>query len=643
MAFDLAAWAVIFMVASVVGRGALSLLDATGVRVGDRRILAAWIGVIGCAVSLLGVSLFTALTPKVSVCAGMLLCALGAAATRSMPRQPSPPTEDVALPGWAIVIGVVVVAIGAAALASDPVTLYDSLVYHVGVIRWLREIGTVPGMALIHNRLGHVSAWFTLAAAFDAGPAANRAANVPLGFALLLTGVQTALATARIAVTRARISDWFLAFGSAALIWAISVGDAASPSPDIATNALILVAAWSVLIVSPPPTSFTRRLIPFVIALGACSMKLFAVPAAIATGSYAVLASPGDARARLYVRRVLVCAGLAVAIVGPFVAANLVASGCPAYPSPIGCLAAPWSVGATRAADYSAYVRDVARWQRRGEASVGASVGWIGPWVIDHPLIAVLVVACLPLGIRLLRRVATVKGERQTSVGVDGVRAVVAFAVVGAAFGAWQAPAPRFMYAYLISVPALTLALTMHVRASDRIARPPSRRRRAIGFAATSVVVGSAYAVASQKLNVRSALMHGAPIAPVARADLVVPAGPELPARLFRWRVNDVDVLTPVPRPVADTLGYRSAIRFNSSLEKCSAAPLPCTPYLPGSDVRLRRPASGLAGGFVRERRPELAGPRARCVGELSLTGTRSASFEPVPPVDQARCGDDRR
>jgi hypothetical protein len=116
-----------------------------------------------------------------------------------------------------------------------------------------------------------------------------------------------------------------------------------------------------------------------------------------------------------------------------------------------------------------------------------------------------------------------------------------------------------------------------------------------------------------------------------------------MPARLFRWRVNDIDVLTPVPRPVADTLGYRSAIALNSSLEKCSTAPLPCTPYLPGSEVRLRRPTRGLAGGFVREPRPVLAGGTARCLGEVTLAGPQTRSLEFVPTRDHARCGDESR
>ena len=275
------------------------------------------------------------------------------------------------------------------------------------MIRWLREAGTVPGIALIHNRLGHVSSWFTLAAAFDAGPAANRSANVPLGFALMLVGAQTALAAARIAANRAVVADWFLAIGSAALIWAVVASNAASPSPDVATNVLILIAAWAVLIVSRDPTSFRRRLLPFVVALGACSMKLFGLPAVVATGCYAVLAAPHEGTGRPYVRRTLVCAGLAAIIAGPFIVANIVASGCPAYPSPVGCLDVPWSVGASRAADYAAYVRDVARWNIRGEPSTGASISWIVSWILKHPLISLLAVLSPVLVTRQLRRHGT--------------------------------------------------------------------------------------------------------------------------------------------------------------------------------------------------------------------------------------------
>ena len=644
MAFDLAAWAVLFAAASIVGRGALSLLHADDIRIGDRLVLGAWIGLIVIAVTLLAVSVFSPLTPVVSLTVGAALVALGSLVPGRAVPTVTVPGRLPTIPRRAVAVGLTALAVGSAALTSDPVTLYDALVYHVGVIKWLHEVGTVPGVALIHNRLGHVSSWFTLAAAFDAGRAANRAANVPLGFALLLAGAQAALAMGRIAASRAVVADWFLAIGSAALIWAVVASNAASPSPDVATNALILIAAWAVLIVSPDPTWFRRRLVPFIVALGACSMKLFGLPAVLATGCYAVLAAPREGPGRPYVRRVLVCAGLSVVIAGPFIAANIVTSGCPAYPSPIGCLDVPWSVGAPLAADYAAYVREVARWDIRGETSAGGSISWIVAWILKHPVISLLALLSPVLVIRQLRRMARANGDGQAPVRVSGVRAVGAFALLGVAFAAWQAPAPRFLYAFVTIVPALSIALVMQSRTTAVRAGDTSRLRAGRAFVAASVVVGLMYALASQKLNVRSMLVSGGRVSPFTLTDLVWPAPPELPSRLFRWRVNDIDVLTAVPRPIADTLDYHSAIGLNTSFEKCSTAPLPCTPYLPGIDVRLRRPERGLSGGFVRDQHPDLARRPASCVGEMELTTSfRLPPAQAARVADHSRCGDDSR
>jgi hypothetical protein len=115
---------------------------------------------------------------------------------------------------------------------------------------------------------------------------------------------------------------------------------------------------------------------------------------------------------------------------------------------------------------------------------------------------------------------------------------------------------------------------------------------------------------------------------------------PQVPARIFRWRVNDLDVFTPVPRPIADTLGYHSLIPRDAAFEKCSTAPLPCTPYVPESDVRLRHPAVGIAGGFIRAPQPRLAGPIANCVAELTPVASSPTTWMKAPPVDGSHCDD---
>jgi hypothetical protein len=56
-------------------------------------------------------------------------------------------------------------------------------------------------------------------------------------------------------------------------------------------------------------------------------------------------------------------------------------------------------------------VRDVARWQRRGEVP-SESMGWIAPWMVDHPWIALVAVSLPPSGIYVLRRVRRSMAQR---------------------------------------------------------------------------------------------------------------------------------------------------------------------------------------------------------------------------------------
>jgi hypothetical protein len=646
MLLDVLAWALIIGVASAVGAGVLGILGADQLRSGDRLLIGTWIGVVLLGLTLLGVSVFTPLSPLAGSAAAGALGAAGLAVAvwsrRARKRRSSP---DVPLPPWASLGGAVLLAVGAAALASDPVTLYDSLVYHVGIMRWLREHGTVPGLALIHNRLGHVSAWFTLAAPFDTGMATNRTANLPLGVALVLIGAQGALGAARIAARRATGADWFLAMSSAALLWAVLRYNAASPSPDVAANALIVVTAWSMLVVpraAPPMRAtpwlrwFTPRLTPIVLAIGASSMKLFALPAAIAAAAFYMLGSGDDRGARQAAVRGAVCAALGAVLLAPLIAANLVASGCPIFPSPLGCVAAPWSVGPNEAADYAAYIRDVARWESRQSAAGAARLPWVGAWIAAHPIVTTLAVLAPILAAVLL------SGPRR-----DGVRSALLVAVLGTVFVAWQAPAPRFLYAFVIIAPIVALAYPL-ASASPRGAAGEAGYARVtdvasaagIGFVTFAFAASAIYAIASQKVNILSALLSGAAPMPEHRAELLLPAAPETPARVYRWRVNDIEVYTAVPRPIADTLGYHSAIDGDVGFEKCSTAPLPCTPYLPKPDVRLRAPSRGLAGGFARAASgTALTARMPRCVGELAAPFKPSLLAQPAPAAGAEASG----
>ena len=95
------------------------------------------------------------------------------------------------------------------------------------------SFGTVPGLALVHIRLGHSSSWFALAAPFDFGPFRGRTVAIIDSLALYLGLVHLASAARRVLAGRSRTADWFLAGGypliiAASFAWSFQ----ASLSPD---------------------------------------------------------------------------------------------------------------------------------------------------------------------------------------------------------------------------------------------------------------------------------------------------------------------------------------------------------------------------------------------------------------------------
>ena len=67
------------------------------------------------------------------------------------------------------VLTTAVIILVALSANGDP-TCYDTLLYHAQSVRWLKEHGTVPGLANLNSRIGFNNAWFVTAAFADVGP-----------------------------------------------------------------------------------------------------------------------------------------------------------------------------------------------------------------------------------------------------------------------------------------------------------------------------------------------------------------------------------------------------------------------------------------------------------------------------------------
>jgi hypothetical protein len=308
-------------------------------------------------------------------------------------------------------------------------------------------------------------------------------------------------------------------------------------------------------------------------------MKLSGAPLLAVGGCYFVWARRERWPARLGVACV---AG--AAFLGVLGLAGLISSGCAFFPWPRLCTDLPWSVGreaAQWAADiiYKFALGTLDRPDLQGTALLAV---WVKSNFSSACWIALSLVAAVWL---LLRR---------KRLDVPGLGWASAVGAVGVPFILVTAPAGRFGMSYLVVLPLLAL-LTLRAPSARILSQGISNlaTRRALGIAATAVVT-LVVALPLYKEFVESK-PRAKSYESMAHRKQGDPTVNEFNAR---WWL--------LPNRYAELPGF-STVRahdFDYSMPPASAPlcwhhALPCTSYKP-TGVRLRDPAAGLSGGFVR-------------------------------------------
>ena len=298
MAYFIIGWVILWISSGGIGVAVLNWLgDPTSFRIGDRIILAEWIGVMLLSIVLLFVSLVLPLSPWTGI--AVTACLLGGALLPSQNRQTIWSLTQHSLSigrlrwvqcilligGWAI-----------AAAMTQQVTWIDTGLYHAGTIQWLSKFGTVPGVALIHDRFSFTSSWFALAAPFNPNHIDFRAVAITNSFLMLLSGIHLVIVFRHIAQQRSILADWFVSifyiFVFLALIGIdLIAGIMVSPSPDAVILLLAGITGWfSQVLLTPSaysPSGYSRnpkaiqtQFAPVLVMLGvsAIAIKLSGIP-----------------------------------------------------------------------------------------------------------------------------------------------------------------------------------------------------------------------------------------------------------------------------------------------------------------------------------------------------------------------------
>ncbi|WP_152532309.1 LIC_10190 family membrane protein [Leptolyngbya sp. Heron Island J] len=569
MIYFIAAWCIVSIVSWLIGTALIISLRADCFdRMGDRIIVSLWLGLVLLADSLLLLSLILPLSPIVG-----LAFAIGI----SLLLICWAPIRDELQHLWRIKSLAVVVAIASwavlvAAYMTTQVTWFDTGLYHFGLTRWLSEFGTVPGLALVLNNLGFTSSWFALTAPLSIESVASRVHAVTNGWVALLATCHGFLTLWYWVTGKARVTDKFMLIFLVLVLPGLTVTPflsaiVTSSSPDVPIIFLTGVVAWSILTTTNSPSSRSEQsrthlwgasLIPLLLAVGAVSIKLSALPLLpIALLFY-------GQQPFLDYRRLLFGGLLSLLLLSPLMIVSIVTSGCPLYPSSVLCVNVPWRVSAAVA---HRAVEVIRFWDHNfGEVPPGANrFFWqLWEWLKFARFNAImLLLLLLSMGFAI----PTLRSARKQK--IDSTSWLLCCSLIGMVFIMLRAPMIRFGLGYFMMTPAITISIlgTAYFAKSNwqfpRYFSGPNVR----GYLSKSFFVG---------LGLIAVLIL---FQPDIQARLFLP--PAMPSTAVESKQSyDVQYVQPV----------------NDSV-KCWDAPIPCTHN--ELNIRLRHPSRGLRAGFV--------------------------------------------
>lgn len=547
----------------------------------DQLIVTAWVGLLVCSATLLALSVIMPLGNGAA--AGVVIAAAAASISRKKTRQLLRTwTRAAGREGFValflLMLGLAVTAGAVRPMAGD----YGG--YHYPLTLWFTEIGTVPGLGLLHHRFATPASWWTINALYNVGEMKGRVEPI-LGYAsVILISWHVVITTARCLKGSRMLSDWFLVVCFALMAPYLSgmLGYPDRPFSDRADMAVVilgLLVAWLLIALSAALAANDSQrkgldtgslIVLMALAAGAVTLKLSALPILAVAWLFSVSTAE-----RRY-RSAALSTAVSLLLLSPLMLSSMTTTGCILFPSAIGCLELPWAIGPERAKWYSSTVTNWARWT--SEQPQGTFSAWLMRWFVQHPLLAVSSLASVLFGGACLSASIRSPGRIRPWAWPVGL------GVAGLMYGIVLAPTLRFLMPYLMLMPALVLLwLAGRVeRCARSHAGPRSERRTLLPTVIPALMLLFLFALPTEVLNLRSGVRGD--IGAIVRLGNVrwlspyeIPSAPSLEVH----RSNDVRYVVPINA-------------------QCGGAPLPCTPFLTYPDIRLRSPDRGLAGGFVR-------------------------------------------
>lgn len=572
MCYFIFVWNILLPICWIIGMGLLQRLQANCFqRCGDRFIIAVWSGVVLLAITLLSVSLVFPLSPIVGAITAIALC--GGAL-----KNPKVWTELIALKSKLtfprILLGLSV-EVAIAAITTGQVTFTDTGLYHNSVIQWLAKFGTVPGLALLFPNFGFTSSWFALSAPFNSPVFEGRVSAVVNGFILLISSLHFLFCLYYTLLKKPKVYDWF-AFISLLLLLPLTVINyhnliaviLVSPSPDIPLVFIPQAIGWAMLVISQAEKASSRqtpsrniveqpRLLPLILAIGATTIKITALPTILVTFMFFIYGKP-------LMRQIIVGVVLTIILLLPFLTSNILTSGCPLYPSSAFCLNLPWSISREVVATAALNTH---QWNPMYQLLIlNRGIDVLLEWV-KHDKLNLIVAILISISFVFIIY-GLIKSEiRQTSGYVE----VLILSIVEIVFLFITAPFFRFAIGYLLLVPCLNISILITTKWHHHYVLLLSRIKQIMFF--------NLKRASWLFLPFASVLLIISSITHIVSYDQFLLPPPLKKVSVVQKQVNDVTYYSPVK-------------------DLCWSTQIPCAFEV--KNIRLRNHLKGLKAGFIK-------------------------------------------
>ena len=457
--------------------------------------------------------------------------------------------------------------------ALDGARFGDAGGYYVPTIRWIIEHPLVIGLANLYPPYAYNQSYFLYAALLDGGPFAGRAHHLLNGMLLAVLAARTLLGLWRASPTAV---DVFYALMLPAEAEAAAGYLFTSPAPDFGVYALGIVLSGELIAVETSAEGEAGALWRHFLSLA----LLAAIAPTVKLPIVGLAAAAMLVGTVVWIRRVrrqwqtmtiglALAAAFGVLALGPWMAGNILMSGCPLFPSAAMALDVPWRVN-WNVQRWIANTMIIGDWRLvlhnpGWVAQRFVAMGWTQPNVSVPAGVAVgaLVLGAAAAAIRPLGQSPRIGRRVPIALLLPPLASLVLCIAT--------TPVPRYAGATLW----LLAAQSVMVALGGRLPRPAARR---------AIVVGA-----------------------VALAALPFASGAPLWLAMRRFATSPHPVVA--PRQLASGL-----VVFVPPSAACWDAALPCTPQ-PHAGLRLRRPPD-LGSGFEVE--PGTAPPQ-----RLGVPGVR--------------------